>query len=139
MPEVNVAVFAFLPNFPWELWQMPFYGGVPVGPHWVGIQVCSRATAGDAVIAVVALAVVAAAARPRHWVLRPTPLQVAGFAAVGVAVTIVMEWLATQVLGRWAYAPSMPVVPFLRVGLLPLLPWILVPPLIVWFVRRQLT
>jgi hypothetical protein len=33
----------------------------------------------------------------------------------------------------------MPVVPLLEVGLSPLLQWIVLPPLIVWFVRRQLT
>lgn len=34
---------------------------------------------------------------------------------------------------------SMPVVPFLEVGLAPLLQWILLPPIALWIVRRQLT
>jgi hypothetical protein len=49
-----------------------------------------------------------------------------------------MERLATGPLGRWAYADAMPVVPVLEVGLSPLVQWIVLPPLIVWFVRRQL-
>jgi len=57
---------------------------------------------------------------------------------VGVLITVVMERLATGPLGRWAYADAMPVVPVLEVGLSPLLQWIAVPPLIVWFVRCQL-
>jgi hypothetical protein len=58
---------------------------------------------------------------------------------IGVLITILMEWLATQVLSRWAYAESMPVIPLLRVGLAPLLQWVVLPPIVVWFVRRQLT
>lgn len=58
---------------------------------------------------------------------------------VGVLITIVMEWLATHVLGRWTYAASMPVVPTLEVGVSPLLQWVVLLPLVVWFVRRQLT
>jgi hypothetical protein len=27
-PEVNVAIFAFLLNFVWELWQLPLYEGI---------------------------------------------------------------------------------------------------------------
>jgi hypothetical protein len=32
----------------------------------------------------------------------------------------------------------MPIVPWIRVGLLPALQWLLLPPLVLWFVRRQL-
>jgi hypothetical protein len=64
---------------------------------------------------------------------------VAGFVGAGVVITIVMERLATGPLGRWAYAERMPIVPLADVGLSPLLQWFVLPPLIVWFVRRQLT
>jgi hypothetical protein len=72
-------------------------------------------------------------------VIAPTRGRVAGFVAVGLLITIVMERLATGLFARWAYADAMPVVPLLEVGLSPLLQWIVLPPLIVWFVRRQLT
>lgn len=90
-------------------------------------------------IALIAFWAVAISCRSRRWILAATGRQLIGFVAVGVAITIGMEWLATQVLGRWAYAASMPVVPGLEVGLSPLLQWILLPPLVIWFVRRQLT
>ena len=32
----------------------------------------------------------------------------------------------------------MPMVPVLRVGLVPVLQWVIVPPLVLWFVKRQL-
>lgn len=59
--------------------------------------------------------------------------------SAGVTITVVFERLATGPLGSWAYAETMPVVPVLEVGVLPLLQWIVLPPLMVWFVRRQLT
>ncbi|MGH7366643.1 MAG: hypothetical protein ACREK9_09560 [Candidatus Rokuibacteriota bacterium] len=138
-PETNIAIFAFLLNLTWEFAQVPLFAGMPSAQHWGAILVCGRATLGDVVIALVAFWAVAASARARSWVLRPTAAQITSFVAVGVVITIVMEWLATQVLGRWMYAEAMPVIPVLGVGLSPLLQWIVLPPIVVWFVRRQLT
>lgn len=53
-PEFNVALFAFLLNLPWELWQVPLFEHMPLAPHWEAVKTCSRAAAGDAVIALVA-------------------------------------------------------------------------------------
>lgn len=139
LPELNIAIFSFLLNFVWEMWQISFFADMPSEPHWVGVAVCTRATVGDAVISIVAFWSVAAQARSRSWVLQPTPLQVGGFIAVGVVITIVFEAIATGPLERWSYSPSMPTLPILGTGLFPLLQWILLPPLILWFVRRQLT
>jgi len=83
--------------------------------------------------------VAAAAARSREWILGPRPRDVAIFVQAGAIATVLLEWHATQVAGRWAYAPGMPVVPGLRVGILPLLQWMVLPPQVIWFVRRQLT
>jgi hypothetical protein len=138
-PETNVAIFAFLLNLVWELAQVPLFAGMPTTDHWRAILVCGRATLGDVVIVLVAFGSVAVVARSRNWVLRPTVRQGVGFVAAGVVVTIIMEGLATRVLHRWAYAEAMPVLPILGVGLSPLLQWLLLPPLVLWFVRRQLT
>jgi hypothetical protein len=137
-PETNVAIFTFLLNLVWELAQVPLFAGMPTADHWRAILVCGRATLGDVVIALIAFWGVAAVARSRSWVVRPTVRQAVGFAAIGAVITIVMERLATQVLHRWAYAATMPVVPILDIGLSPLLQWLLLPPLVLWFVRRQL-
>lgn len=138
-PETNVAIFAFLLNLTWEFAQVPLFAGMPSAEHWHAVLVCARATLGDVVIALVGFWTVAASTRARTWVLRPTTAHVTGFVAVGLLITVVMEWLATRVLGRWTYAEAMPVIPLLEVGLAPLLQWIVLPPIVVWFVRRQLT
>lgn len=138
-PAANVAIFAFLLNHPWEFLQVPLFKDMPAAPHWEAIKVCTRATFGDALIAVVAFWGVAAMAGTQQWILRPNWGQTAAFVATGVAITIVLERLATGSLERWAYAETMPIVPLLGVGLAPMLQWIVLPPLVMWFVRRQLT
>jgi hypothetical protein len=135
---VNVVIFAFLLNFVWEFWQIPFFHGLSSAPHWETTKFCSLASAGDAVIALVSFWAVAAVARTRVWVLQPSAVQVALFTMVGVVITVIGEWLATDMMGWWVYAERMPTLPLLGTGLLPLSQWIILPPLVVWFVQRQL-
>ena len=46
-PEFNVALFAFLLNFPWEFLQVPFFAEMPTMAHWDAVLFCARATLGD--------------------------------------------------------------------------------------------
>jgi len=138
LPEFNVALFAFLLNLVWEFGQVPLYGDLPSQGHWASIKLCARATLGDAVIAVVAFWVVAALVASRRWITAPIAVQVASFVGVGLTISTALEWMAIHVQARWAYGTSMPMVPVLRVGLAPVLQWVIIPPLVVWFAKRQL-
>jgi hypothetical protein len=138
LPEINVALFAFLLNLVWEFGQVPLYRDLPSLGHWASIKLCARATLGDAVIAVVAFWVVAAVVASRRWITAPSAVHVACFVGVGLAISTALEWMAIHVQARWVYGTSMPMVPVLRVGLAPVLQWVIVPPLVVWFVKRQL-
>lgn len=138
LPEINVALFAFLLNLPWELWQIPMFKGMPSLSHWEGIILCTRAAVGDAVITLLAFWLVAAAVRTRGWMRRPSGPTIGAFAAVGLVVTIALEYWATRIGGRWEYAEAMPRLPLLGTGLAPLLQWLLIPPLVAWLVRRQI-
>lgn len=129
-----MALFAYLLNFSWEFLQAPLFQGMADAPHWEAVKMCTRATLGDAAITVVAFWAVAAVVRSRSWILNPTRWSLLGFIAVGVAITAVLERL-----DRWVYADIMPIVPMLGIGLAPFLQWVLLPPLVVWFVRRQLS
>ena len=136
-PEFNIFVFSFLLNLAWEIWQVPFFEGMADRPHWLGVKTCTQATSGDAAIALLAFWVTAAHAQTRYWVAQPRKSQVLIFVGVGVVATILLEALATGILGRWAYGDTMPRLPFLGTGMLPLLQWCVVPLLVLWFVRRQ--
>ena len=139
MPEFNVAVFALLLNFPWEVLQAPLFAGMADTPFVEVIAGCSQASLGDVVIMLLAYWSVAIAARSRRWVLTPSGRQMSLFIAIGVSITAVIEWLATsgRWLQSWTYSPSMPVVPGFGIGLAPLAQWVVVPLLVLWFVRRQ--
>ncbi len=139
LPDLHVVIFAFLLNFVWEFWQVPFYRDMPSAPHWQGIKVCSLATVGDVAIALASFWIIAVAARSRAWVQDPSVRQVLAFTVVGLVVTVITERVATGTLHGWSYADQMPTLPWLGTGLLPLLQWVILPPLVVWFVQRQLT
>lgn len=139
MPEVNLAIFAFLLHFAWEMLQGGLFQELREAPHWEAVSRCTRATLGDVGITLAVFWGVAGCSGGRQWPQRPRLAQVLGFTGGGLLVTIASERLATQVWDRWSYHALMPVVPLLDVGLTPLLQWTLLPSLIVWFVYRQLT
>ena len=139
-PAFNVAIFALLLSLPWEFSQMWLYAGTSEMSHLRGIQICMAATLGDAVIMLIAYGIVAAVARSQDWVCAPTTSHVAGFVLIGLVVTIAIEIVATRSDGTfsWRYAQAMPVTPMLGIGLAPLLMWLVVPLLVLWFVGRQI-
>lgn len=138
LPELQVLMFGFLLNLPWELWQAPLFVDMANAPHSTATLVCTLAALADAVIILVAYWSIAVSARTRQWVQSPTRGRLAGFVAVGLAITITVEWLATGILNWWSYAPGMPVLAGLDVGALPVAQWIILPLLVAWFVRHQL-
>ena len=137
-PEFSVVVFSFLLNLVWEIWQVPLFRGMADQPHWLGVKACTQATLGDSGIALAAFWVTAICARNRGWILEPRKADIAIFIGAGIVATLFLEALATGVLDRWAYSDNMPRLPVLGTGLLPVIQWLVLPPLVVWFVRRQI-
>ena len=136
-PELNLFFFSFLVNFVWEMWQVPLYEGMAAAPHFKAVRVCTQASLGDGLISVVAFWAAATLTGTRHWYLRLRPAALVTYLAAGVAITIVLEWLATGPLQRWQYDAAMPRLPFLGTGLLPVLQWLFLPPLTLALMRRQ--
>jgi len=139
LPELQVAIFAFLLSLAWEILQGPFFQGMTEARHGEAVRLCMLATLWDVAIMLVNFWIVAWVGGGRRWVLHPTAAQVAGFTGLGPASALLIEVLATQVWQRWRYSNLMPIISALEVGLVPLLMWSALPPLVVWFVNRQLT
>jgi hypothetical protein len=139
LPELQVAIFAFLLSFAWEVLQAPFFQGMTEARHGDAVRLCTLATLGDVAIMLVNFWIVAGVRSGRRWVFHPTAAQVAGFTGLGLASAVLIEILATQVWQRWSYSDAMPTIPVLEVGLVPLFMWAVPPPVLVWFVHRQLT
>lgn len=141
LPEFNVFVFAFLLNYPWELMQVPLYKGMPEASHWDAIKVCTRATLGDGIIMLLAFWGASLLPRDRWWVARPSWAPVLTMIVIGLAITVLLERLAIVSESPnwgWRYAEAMPMVPALGIGLTPFLQWVILPILLVWFVKRQI-
>lgn len=127
-------------NLPWEFLQVPFFAGMAEREHWDGVKACVRATIGDALILLVGYWGVAMLFRRRNWLSQPSTRHLIAFIAIGVVITVAIERLALTGawFGGWLYSDQMYVVPGLQVGLSPLLQWLILPPVVVWFARRQL-
>lgn len=112
----------------WELAQLPLYAiWAEAGPARIAYSVV-HCTAGDVLIGVTALLIalsIAHAGDPANW-----PVLLA------VVYTSVSERLNLY-RGSWAYSPWMPVLPWLHVGLAPVMQWVLVPAAAVWWATRQ--
>jgi len=136
-PEFSVVVFSFLLNLAWEFWQVPFFRGMAEVPHWLGVKACTQATFGDSVISLIAFWATALVARNRDWILQPRKSHIALFIIAGLTASVVMEGLSVGILGRWAYDHTMPRLPVFGIGLLPIMQWLVIPPVILWFARRH--
>lgn len=78
----------------------------------------------------------------RWWIARPRWTPISIFIGIGVAITVLLERLAivsNDPNWGWRYAEAMPIVPVLKVGLTPFLQWMILPLLLVWFVKRQIS
>jgi hypothetical protein len=137
-PELHIAIFAFLLNFFWEQLQLPLFAGFDERSYYSTVLHCTKATLGDVVISLVAFASACLVTRTRKWIVLNNISGPVTFLLIGLLITVVFEILATGPLNRWTYAETMPKVPFLEVGLSPVMQWIILPILQLWFVRRQI-
>lgn len=128
-----VALTAVL-HYVWEMAQAPFFTnfvGVPLLRHAVA---CLVATLGDLLISGVSYFITAAAFGRLAWPLRRGWRGAAVvWVSIGLAKTALIERWAIST-GRWGYTPTMPQV--FRLGLLPLLQWVVVPTATLVFLRR---
>ena len=62
------------------------------------------------------------------------------FVALGLLITVLIEWPATRGLwvSRWTYSPLMPLLPGTAIGFAPVVQWFVLPSLAVWFTGRHI-
>lgn len=125
--------FILVANLGWELAHLPLYTLWSEGTaSWIAYSVI-HCTLGDSLIAALSLfAAVILAGGGRFPRGRILPVAIAT-AFLGAGYTVFSEWVNTILRESWEYAPAMPIVPLLEVGLTPLLQWLVIPPLAVGF------
>jgi hypothetical protein len=135
--EFNILVFGFLLNFVWENFQVPLFQGMQSKAHWDAVLQCTKATGGDLIILLFAFWTTALIFGDHGWLTTAHTWPVVVFAVLAFTVSTGAEIVMTRYLHHYSYGPAMPIVPLLRIGLAPFLQWIILPPLALWFVRRQ--
>jgi hypothetical protein len=138
LPELNIAFFAFLLNFVWEVLQTPFFLDISTEINTI-IWYRFHCTLGDVMISLAGFWFVALISKTRTWFLNPTKVRLLLFVAFGVSYTIFSEIKNVSLNKLWGYSNLMPIIPGIEVGVIPLIQWIIVPLLLVFIVRRQLS
>ncbi len=115
-------------NLAWEFAHLPLYTIWQTASGGQIVYAAVHCWLGDLLIAAACLGV-AVLTTNRSWPTGGYLRAAIAATALGVASTIVLEWVNVDVLNDWAYAPSMPTLPILGTGLSPLLQWLVLPPL----------
>jgi len=119
-------IIAAAGNLVWEAGQIPLYTIWSTGTTREIFVAVTHCTAGDVLVATATLLLAALFAWLLGW--RPFGYPMAATATVlGIAYTILSEWLNVAVWHTWSYSPAMPVLPWLSTGLAPTLQWLVVP------------
>lgn len=129
------ALTGFALNEIWEMAQMLTYVEMAGHPWTSTLGRCTAAAGGDVGIILGIYAASALAAGDPGWGLRGRWNIYVTSALFGLAWATLVEHAALAA-GSWSYRESMPMVPWLRAGLWPLLQMTLLPPLTFWIARR---
>jgi hypothetical protein len=129
------SIFAsFLLNLVWENAQAPFYAGY--AGFWQHFIACFRGALGDVLIIATLYGLFAFWHRDARWVLSSDAKSARALAFAGMVAAVLIEYWALSV-GRWAYAPTMPLFLWTRAGLWPVLQMTILPYAVWYFSRRQ--
>ncbi len=136
VPEADVVLLSFPMHFTWEFLQAPLFRSMEPLSHFDGIRVCLQATLGDMVLALVAFWTTSIVTGTRRWHVRPDARAIAIWLVSGLVMTVVIEFLSTEILDRWTYAEAMPRLPLVGTGLGPFGQWVVVPMIVLWYMNR---
>ena len=137
IPEISLCLWSFFLNFFWEVVQTYFYT-MKDAPFNTMLHGWVHCTLGNVILILVSFWLVSMASRNRRWFLHLSGLNFIGFIMIGIMATVISERVNVHILKSWAYNQSMPIIPWLRVGLTPFLQWTVVPPAVLLLVRHHL-
>ena len=139
VPEIQLLVLGLPLHLLWEIAQFPLYTVWHEGTWSYILYGLAHCTLGDLLILLVAYEIVAVLAGSRYWAYRLKPVYVLFFTLLGVAYTVWSETINVRIKGTWGYTDLMPLVPGIEIGGMPFLQWLLIPPLLIWFMRLLFT
>lgn len=121
---LSIFLTAFLLNLVWENVQAPLYEGYT--SFWEHFMLCFWASLVDAVVILLLYGLFAAWYRDFYWLKYMDWKSAAVLMLIGGLIAVGFEYWAFET-ETWAYAENMPVVPYIKTGLSPLLQMMLLP------------
>jgi len=121
---LTVAGVSFLFNIIWENLQAPLYQWH--GNFWQQLPICFIASLGDVLIILILYFILATLNRNVFWTAKLSRTDAIIVIVLGVLIAVGIEKWALAV-GRWQYNSAMPLIPYVEVGLLPVLQMALLP------------
>lgn len=132
-PIIFLALTAFVLHLIWENAQAPLFAGYSsFGQH---LLICFLGTIGDIVFTILAYLGIGLLKNDFGWIMRLGGKDIVVIAVIGSFWAIGIEWQAL-LFERWGYADSMPIIPYFRVGLTPILQMIFLLPLSFYLTKR---
>lgn len=130
---IFLSLIVFILHVIWENAQAPlFQGYASFSQHF---SACFIGTVGDVAITLFVYVIVALLKNDFNWIASLDKKDVAVLAVIGFLVAVGIEWRAL-LFGRWAYNDAMPLIPYLEVGLLPIIQMTLLLPLSVFITGK---
>lgn len=130
-----LAVSAFVLNLVWEVAQVFGYSSLAESSTLNSLILCMVASFADAVITLGAYLLVALIRWNVGWWLAARFQDFLIFAVFGAISATLIELVAIN-RGIWSYGSYMPIVPLLKIGLLPLLQLTILLPTALWFALK---
>lgn len=123
----TVVMLSFFLNFAWEIIQSPLYKGHSYNANHIAL--CVVASVVDDIMVLLLYFSLALIFRNPLWVRDLKLYRIITLVLTGGLGAILAE-TKNLAAGNWAYAPSMPLVPFLHTGVSPVLQFMLLPTII---------
>ena len=120
----RVAILAFLLNFAWEIMQMPLYQGSSYSISSIGF--CALASVADAIMVLLLYFGFTLILKNMFWVESPNTLQIIVVILIGGIGAILSEMRHLS-LSSWVYDNSMPIIPYVNVGISPVIQFMILP------------
>ncbi len=121
---IIIILFAFLLNAAWEILQIPLYkGGVY---EWDHILFCVLASVADVIMVLLIYFGFAFIYKNELWIKNFSASRIIILVLTGGVGAVVAE-IRHLSIGTWSYADAMPLIPFIKVGLSPVLQFMILP------------
>jgi len=130
---IFLSLIAFVMHIVWENAQAPlFQGYASFASHF---PMCLVGTVGDVAITLFTYFIVALLKNDINWISTLNKKDFVTLAVIGFFIAIGIEWRAL-LFGQWVYADAMPIIPYLKVGLTPILQMIFLLPLSMYLTKK---